>query len=280
MPHLDKAIGIPKEHINEQQEKFEDFLTNQFTEFGSEKIENYELEKTQEDIELINFAQNAVDDYLEKYNRVKKVMIPLENVHVLKEESIKEMTYGRIVGGMHSTIDGNVLIEKPSDKVNFSLKIFHELMHAKSFTAIQVTHGGIKKESRIIPYRVGFSVTSRDGNKIYFEDVNEAIVGILTERFFKEYIEKNYLFKDELQKMKEKNTPIKLSRQREIQKGLEYIKELHELNKDVYSLEDVANIFIEAGVNGNLLKVARLIEDTFGKGSFRALGEVTGRIMK
>ncbi|MBP6908568.1 MAG: hypothetical protein KBB75_01975 [Candidatus Pacebacteria bacterium] len=279
IPHLDKVVGVPKEHIEKQQGKFEEYLTGYFSEIGGAKIENYELEKTKEDIELIQFSSNAVDNYLQKYNRNIRG-IPLENIHILKEKSVEEITGGSISGGLHSTINGSVLVEKTLNRVNFSLVVFHELVHAKSFTAMQVTNGGIKENSEIIPYRVGFSVTSRDGNKIYFEDVNEAVVGLLTERFFKDYIETSDLFKDELQKMKESKTPVDLSRQREVKQGLEYINEIYKLNNDKYSFEQVMDIFIEAGINGNLFKVARLIEDTFGKGSFRALGEVTSREVK
>lgn len=277
MPHLDKVVGVPKEHIKKQQTKLEDLLIHQFEEVGNKKIENYELEKTTRDIQLIQFAGNAVDDYLQKYNRDKKVDVSLDNIHILKEGSVEKITSGRIAGGMHSVVNGNVLVEKQAYDINFSLKVFHEIVHLKSFTAMQVTQGG---KGKLIPYRLGFSAISRDGNKIYFEDVNEAIVGLLTEKFFKDYIEKSDLFKDELQRMKENNIPIDLSRQREIKQGVEYINNIYELNKDKYSSEEITDIFIDAGINGNLFKVARLIEDTFGKGSFRALGEVMGRKVK
>ncbi len=65
-----------------------------------------------------------------------------------------------------------------------------------------------------------------------------------------------------------------------------YIKERGKLNrivKDIFknntsdfkSVEEIFDIFAKAAMSGKLLPVARLIEKTYGKGSFRKLGEET-----
>jgi len=52
------------------------------------------------------------------------------------------------------------------------------------------------------------------------------------------------------------------------------VDELFEKNKDDFeSREEVFRLFAEATVSGRLLPVARLIEKTFGKGSFRLISK-------
>jgi hypothetical protein len=56
------------------------------------------------------------------------------------------------------------------------------------------------------------------------------------------------------------------------------IDELFEKNKDEFKdREEVFDIFARAVMTGRLLPVARLIEKTFGKGSFRELGEESAK---
>ena len=56
------------------------------------------------------------------------------------------------------------------------------------------------------------------------------------------------------------------------------IQTLYEKNEDEFeSEEEVFNLFAKAAISGRLLPVARLIEKTFGKGSFRELGEETAK---
>ncbi len=49
---------------------------------------------------------------------------------------------------------------------------------------------------------------------------------------------------------------------------------LYEKNKDSFSSRDeIFALFVKGGFGGNIMPVARLVEKTFGKGSFRRLGE-------
>ena len=62
-------------------------------------------------------------------------------------------------------------------------------------------------------------------------------------------------------------------RYEEIKKIDEIVKRIYDENKDDFESEDdVFNLFAKAVMNGGLLEVARLIEKTYGKGSFRKLG--------
>ncbi len=69
--------------------------------------------------------------------------------------------------------------------------------------------------------------------------------------------------------------PREYEQQRE--KLNELIDELYEQNKDKFGdREEVFDVFARAVMTGRLLPVARLIEKTFGKGSFREIGEDSG----
>ena len=85
-------------------------------------------------------------------------------------------------------------------------------------------------------------------------------------RFYEEKVKNNPLFKDEEE--------MTFTRQEEFDDLNKLVDELWEKNRDSYDdREEILRLFIEAGVTGKLLKVARLIEKTFGKGSFRELAE-------
>jgi hypothetical protein len=59
-------------------------------------------------------------------------------------------------------------------------KIFHEMLHFKSYHALQATSG---KKSIIKDYRMGLTVNTRDEEKRYFTNLNEAVTEELTRRF-------------------------------------------------------------------------------------------------
>jgi hypothetical protein len=55
-------------------------------------------------------------------------------------------------------------------------------------------------------------------------------------------------------------------------------EKLYQKNQERFSsAEEVFKFFAQAAMTGKLLPVARLIEATYGKGSFRSVGEKSGR---
>lgn len=273
--HLDKLVGVPT-HQSQKKMELEKVLKDRFN-HSKEKYKE-ELEKTATDLLLIDFAQKAVDEILGKFGRTNIVEIPPQNIHIFKKGGVWELTHGKLDGGAHSTLNGDFIVDKIENNLDFVLVIFHELVHAKCFNAAQL----IKEEGeeRLAEYRSGFAMTSRDNKVNYFEDVNEAIVGLLTKKFFEDYVRKSELFKKEIEKIDEENIEVDTTRQKEVTLSLKYIDELYKRNKDKYSREEIVNMFLDAGINGNLFKVGRLIESTFGKGSFRELGRRTGYKLK
>jgi uncharacterized protein YrzB (UPF0473 family) len=119
-------------------------------------------------------------------------------------------------------------------------------------------------------YRSGFIVTSRDGNERYFEDIEEALTEMMTERFYREKVLASDLFKGEASSESE----VKFTREESREKFNNLVDELWEKNKNEFpNREDIVNLFLDGQINGKILQVGKLIEKTFGSGSFRRLGE-------
>lgn len=158
--------------------------------------------------------------------------------------------------------------------------------------------------------RMGFRIQSLDG-ETHFDHVDEAIITELTMRFDWRYFSQFPELGKELQRRQEiidaqsrrsgESTNESRRRFADIEeaqnqdgswtttlKGYSYDQERDALNKLVNDLfernqsefsssEEVFSIFARASMTGRLLPVARLIEKTYGRGSFREIGEKSGR---
>lgn len=265
MPHVDRAVGAPKD----KQQELEEAIAKVYEKRGNAKIEGVEVEKSRRDLEIIDFVSKAVSDYQKRYGRKKDISIPLEKIHVLEDGGTEKFTEGRLSEGAHATTYGSILADRKESDVDFALRIFHELFHLKSYKALQITKTKKPEDGELEAYRAGISITTRDGEKVYFQDLEEAVITMMTERFYKEHVLTSDLFKQEA----ESKAP-EFSRSREKDKLEKLVEELWQNNQNQFgNKEEVLDLFIDAQVNGNLLKIGRLIEKTFGKGSFRKIGE-------
>lgn len=277
MPHADKFVGVPTEYADKQEIAEKNFT--KWFEAPSDREKPFELEKTAKDIELINFCDEAVWKYMQGYGREKNIRLPMDHIHVLKKDGVEAATEGRLRIGLHSMMRGKIAVDRDPSDTQFSLITFHELFHAKSYQAGQIqTKEG---DFNVSKYRGGFMVVARDGKRTYFDDVEEAIVGHMTQRFFDEILLKDPLFIPEIKERAKNGEPFDISRQEEQVAGKKIVADLFAKNLGKFAnKEEIMEMFIKTQVTGNLLPVARLFEDTYGKGSFRKLGEATGRVDK
>lgn len=155
--------------------------------------------------------------------------------------------------------------------------------------------------------RVGFSIYSfkEEKEKSYFRDIDEAIITELELRFCKEYFPQIPILAAEIKKenisldsfdeyegayfverkklnsflasILDKNLKTFVG---EIRKKLyRFLGGVYSKNQDSFSsTEEVFNVFARAVLTGRLLPVARLIEKTYGEGSFRRVGEKTAKV--
>ncbi|WP_295794659.1 hypothetical protein [Mucilaginibacter sp.] len=271
-PYIDKLIGISNEQ-KELAQKWHEYIITNIETMGGKKIEGFEIEKTEKDVALIEFTQMALNRILEQYKRTKQINIPLVNIHVLPPEGTERYTNGRLLYGAHSSLQQSVLIDRDVSDIQFSLALFHELLHIKSYTAFQIISENKDNQSgqQLKPYRNGFRIVSRDGKRVYLQSIEEAVISYLTASFY-ESIKDELLFRDE----KLNNRGIIISRSYEVSMMNDAIDIIYENNKGTFlNRQEVLKLFIDAQINGNLLKLGKLIEQTFGSGTLKKIDAST-----
>lgn len=206
----------------------------------------------------------------------------------------------------------------PGNKLYFAESLIHEMMHANSFASVQKVKEGraeiAKGEEtlRLGVRRSGLEISTKAGRFLFFY-INEAIIEELVIRFDRKYFSE---FPDLKQEYDDRKEAIEAEAKRERKKeseilisGLEHRKKdaegshevllrtysyrderekLNQLVNDLYkknknefqSPEDVFTLLAKAVLNGQLLPIARLIEKTYGKGSFREIGEKHSKTLK
>jgi hypothetical protein len=215
--------------------------------------------------------------------------------------------------GFYSALKQGVVIMKDYDvsKLSFLQTLVHEVLHLQSFYSYQrsekeaadLTLKNADESASMNIRRSGFSVGTKDGKGLLFDKLNESVITELEIRFEKSYMAEWPELATELkardkhieQIAQRENVPVERVRQTVAgvkgnestgQKWVSYpyheerqqfnslVDELFDKNKgDFESREEVFRLFAEATVSGRLLPVARIIEKTFGKGSFRMAGE-------
>lgn len=260
--------GIPNELPREEAEQIiSDTLENE----GGKFIEGLELEKTEKDKEIIELTSQKVDEYMRQHGRENIPEIPLNNIHLLKEGGTEEHTKGNLSrGGTNSSLN-SVIIDHDASDLRLAQTLFHELYHQKSYKALQVTK---EDEPKFASYHTGFKLASRDGEEVYFKDLEEALTSLAEQNFFTEVLINDERFRAEIEGMSEEEKADLFTRNGEREKLNTLVDKLFEANQDQFdSRDEILKMFFEAQATGRLLKVARLIEKTFGKGSFREIGE-------
>lgn len=263
------------------------------------KFLQYEKEKTNEQLEICNLLNSATNKILVEYG-LDKFDISAGSIHIIDK---KLNVDGVDIGGTFRAENQLILIRDELQKLSFAHYLSHELIHFKSYGAIQVP---FKNEEKLdYEYRSGFKFKNRESNKQFFGGIDEAI----TEELSKKIIESikmgnNKLFIDEIditnnlsQKyyskddlgdlvyvvLLEKDDPRRdkfnvygeeYAYQEERKNLASLITKITEKNKYL-SYEDVFNLFVAGKLQGNILPVSKLIENTFGIGTFRKIGELS-----
>lgn len=181
--HYERVIGGTEEEkraaLGELQKWFEE---------RSEKLSGYEIEKTDDDLVLINKAESMVNRLMEQYGSTSKDF-PIDHIYLLKPNSIAALTNGKIENGIHYPLGLRVAVEKGRSDLLMTSGIVHELLHVKSYKAARV--GSAPDDVRL--YRSGLSMFDRkDPNarageeKEYFGFLEEAIVAECTKKIIQE----------------------------------------------------------------------------------------------
>lgn len=261
-----------------------------------------EKEKTPEQKAVIAFINSKLPLFLEHYGG-QPLFISEDKIHLAPKKF-----FGRRknLEAKYSADDQGIFMDAEENLplLGFTKVAVHEIFHFNSFQSIQV--GQDSQESLELklqgPRRMGFQIANPILGVSYFQHIDEAVIEELTMRFSEQFLKQCPELKKEIAQLKvliqkapenDKKHPEEFSYSVVIQKDGEWeaqlipyhyqgerrelnelIDEIYEKNKKEFkSREEVFDLFVKATMAGRLLPIARLIEKTFGKGSFREIGE-------
>ncbi len=266
-------------------------------------IESFEIPKKPSEIETIKISNEITNNLLKEFG-LPQFDIPERNIHILPEAAYKRMFYNEYGA---ATFDNPQMILVNNDKEVHSMarssEIFHEMVHLKGYLALELDKKSLSGyRSGLIIYPTRLKIANNKNAK-YMTGLNEAIVTEIEKRYspqiFKKnkYLKKEYDFQksekienlkkrnaedygvdpEDIEAIDEKNKLIYFYAYPEQRQVLHFIaNSIHKENKEKFkSEEEVMKKFFRAHFTGNVLDIARLIENSFGKGSFRILGEMT-----
>src|SRR3989338_2680437 len=174
-----------------------------------------DLEKTPEQIEIINGILDKLPDFLKKYGATTLDITPnqirfIEN-NKTSEEFIKKFNISDDYAGVYYPKKQLLIVIDQKDNLINAEVVLHELIHASSFNSLEVDSLELSKLKEALGTsmeelgldigldmppihdcimrvrRTGFSVHSKKNNEVYFDQINEAVTEELVKRFDQEY---------------------------------------------------------------------------------------------
>ncbi|MFA6476539.1 MAG: hypothetical protein WCV68_03970 [Candidatus Paceibacterota bacterium] len=309
---ISRIVG--RGELLETEETFLPFMAGHFKERGDVKGQNGEIIKEYEVSPLVEKMVEKISVdlpiFLKEYGLKSYLPVGVNNFHLVDLDDFKaknpslndfdsfgvwDSKYQRVILFLG---EGSSTMVSAFDLVSV---VSHEIIHGQSFGSLnleswkenpedgrsflwsmdaidpgEATPGFIGLSQR----RGGLTMFSHDGEITYFRGLNEAVTQELTLRFSREFIPEHLVVNGL------PVTPDYAIEKIEEGAGLVYKKnreKLWQIIDDIFSAssgrfedrEEVFKIFTEAYLNGDVLFLAKLVESTYGKGSFRRLGEET-----
>lgn len=172
-------------------------IDEQFNDQAFESLKGKERDKTPEELEIISLANKATNGLLKEYG-LEDFDIPPQNIYVIEEEHWPEDLKG---SAFYNSIIQGVAIRETLSKTGFLKKTLHEMLHFKSYNALQITTGGEDEDRELQEYRSGLVVAQRDGRDVYFVSLNEAVTEELAMRLLTQLPDKS-IFQEEIEQTK------------------------------------------------------------------------------
>ena len=290
-----RVVGLPEIEENELLEKARDI-------FEKQKKLPFERKKTERESQIIGDVLSKLPEFLDEYG-VKAIKLTPDHIHMVDEGSItseQKNTYGipDEIGGLYIEELQGVVVFSSEDDLKFAERIIHEAIHANSFSSFMHDKNGYHLR------RIGIAMLNSKKSKRYFHSINEALTEELTKRFDKEYSDKMDSLSSVAKKRKEFIASMKskypetdwddmrtanakqevdgsyvttlgaYEYSNERKEFLKLVDDIYNKNRDKFSSpEDIFALFVKAAFTGRVIEISKLVESSFGKGSFRKLGE-------
>ena len=234
--------------------------------YNKQITDKYEREKTDDEIELIKDVNQKMFEFVPKFGGTPIAVKP-ENIHLANLSKMPDAVKGNYKGtnGFYCPEDQSVAIflELEKNRNVFTSTLVHEILHFNSFQSARSLNGRGKMN------RVGLKIYSEKNGKLFFDELEEAIICELTVRFCSGFLSKEGM--DDLEKRYKDTTNY-------LWIGIDNI-----FNENRSMFKDREEIFMElakASFGGSLKNVAKLMEKTLGEGSFREVAERTSKKLR
>lgn len=298
-----KASSDKKELVRQ---KIEGLLVSHFDNLPldtQERLRKLEYPKSEKESTIIEYVNKETNKLMQECG-MEPYNIPIENYHIVPSELYKsQFTRTGTAATFHKkqamVFDAETHHNNP---VSFGLASIHETLHLKAYTVFEL---GEKEESDESLYRTGVSsyATIKDGtDHVHLDGLHEAIVATQEKKMFAGLMqiqgmkeEREWLTTNEARELKKKiaeNDGLPENEILWVYRGdeknwegayyyrqrlvLDYI--CHEIQNQFperfKNTNEVFKEFLKAHFTGHLLTIANLIDGTFGKGSFRLLGNM------
>lgn len=300
--NLEKIFTVDRIYARTPEDKkdTEIYINSKFENQEWDKISNKELNKTSDQLKIIDLANEYSNNVLSQFG-LEKLNITEKNIHIFKNKDYKKFFKEEINPGfeMHfSPKRQAILSQEENSNLRFALKIFHEIIHFKSFYGTEMKQ---EDSHRVLsPAQVGIELRNKKGDKL-FSNLNEAITESLAKKFFKE-VSKKSLFQDEMKeinkakkdwkgkdsdfsqdifrvyKTKKGNSIAEAFSYHEARKVLNLlVGKLYSKNfNDFKDHEEIFSLFIKSVFTGDIVgknSWGRLVDKTFGTGTLKSLAE-------
>lgn len=236
---LDNRNGLKHPNINiiwnganEKTKKEAKNFINEAYIHGGEKFIPFEIPKTEKDKKIIDIASSGVDFFIKFFDGNPS---PIENnrIHLLKPGSIKKDSGGMIENEFCDNLSYCVSIDRTPSDISTAVSIQHEILHLKSPKIYNLIEG------EVLPYRLGLKIIDSDG-KTKFAGTHEALIGEINYHMFKQYIERNPFYKEELDTVEKIKPWINEIKNNEVLEKSYLLKEIN--LKEIYTVKGAKEI--------------------------------------
>lgn len=271
--------------------------------FGKQDfLQDIECKKDEEEEKIIGWINEETNNLFEAYG-VRPLDVPSKNIHIIPETLWPKSDNWENKPAFYDDHTQSILYRDCSSRSLLAYRLFHEEIHIKSHQAIQLIEENGQKKFEL--YREGLVLVSkkRDNFEPQFRRLNEAVVETLAVNFW-EKIAQDPRFKDEMEELE----CIKTALREEGEESEQLINEICAFTLDKEELETIYfgfpieraaltilinkiseknratpkesetfDLFVKSMLTGHMVELGKLIDKTFGIGTFKKIGKMSSK---
>lgn len=298
-PFFQKIVGRDPAY----RESLTSHLTKQFHEqlLGGPQIKDLlsrEIQKSNEHYQIIQTINTVTNELIMECGMESHEISPV-NIHLVENSDTVE----NIDAGFSPQGQMIILGEKAhKENMVFASSLLHETIHAKGYNSLRLIEDETGTPSTLAHHGGGLQVGSKDGNKLYLQNFDEALTELITIKLLpKVYASPALVSEFQKQQLTKEKLRSKLGTSDELEDSyffivdnngilIDYEPHAYPLQRKTVSLliekiitsktslftttEEVERFFIKSKMNGHLVELANVIDKSFGEGTFRKMAEV------